>query len=76
MPYSDKSKKTLWDATHRADKLERLKKAARWADEQIRVLDSISPRAEKRADLRKALVSQYLRDHYGQGVERHFTPDP
>ena len=76
MPYSDKSKKTLWDATHRAERTERFIKAARWADAQIEVLDRISPRAESRADLRKALIAQYLLDHYGTGLDRPKYTDP
>ena len=75
MPYADPAKKRDWENTHRHAERERFKAAARWADTQIEVLDSISPRQESRRELRTALIRQYLLDHYGAGVD-HANSDP
>ena len=72
MPYKDAARKTAWDREHRPQKLQRLKDAAKWADAQLRVLASVRSEpltADEHRALRRALVSQYLADKYGLGVE-------
>ena len=74
MPYKDPERKTEWDRSHRPEKLERLKEAERWAMGQIRALEvmrggEFMPRNEYK-DLRRALVSQFLQDRYGLGIDR------
>ena len=75
MPYKDPARKTEWDHSHRPEKLERIRDAARWADEQLRILaGTVGPVSrEERKALRKALISQFLNDRYGNGVES-FSP--
>ena len=79
MPYSDADRKTAWDREHRPQKLQRLKDAAKWADAQLRVLASVRSEpltAEEHKVLRRALVSQFLADKYGLGVERTVANPP
>lgn len=72
MPYKDAARKTAWDREHRPLRVQRLICAARWADAQLKALASVRSErltVEERKTLRRALVSQYLTDKYGLGVE-------
>ena len=74
MPYKDAARKTAWDREHRPEKLERIKEADRWAHYQIRLLELARGggfmEKSERKELRRALVSQFLQDGYGPGVDR------
>ena len=79
MPYKDAARKTAWDREHRPEKLQRLAEASRWADAQLRVLAAARTEpltAEEHKVLRRALVSQFLADKYGLGVERTVANPP
>lgn len=81
-PYAEY--KRQWDKLNRRPRLEQLKKATRWADEQLRVLRTIGGEQERdaetarktRKELRRALISQYYQDSYGTGHEAPMGTPP
>ena len=73
MPYRNKEDRARWERENRPEKLERIRDAARWADQQIATLEELRGERHSREDrrlLRSALQSQYLRDRYGLGKDR------
>ncbi len=84
MPYSQRADRARWEREHRPEKLTRVTAASTWARQQIAALEGVrseSLPASERKKLRKALVSQYLRDNYGlgndrpEGAEKQSAPD-
>ena len=64
MPYADPARKTQWDKAHRAERLESVKLATEWADEQIQSLKEMGVKhtAAQWKELRSEFRRSYMKE--------------